>query len=109
MKIQFVDKKIRNLCEKQDVANTKLGNVCARKLRNRLSDIEAVNCVTDLVAGNPHPLKGDRVGQFAVDLHGGCRLVFKPDHDPYPIYPDGGIDWSQVINVCIVYIGNYHD
>ena len=109
MKIQFVDNKIRSLCEKQEVANKKLGEVCARKLRTRLSDIEAVNCVTDLVAGNPHPLKGDRMGQFAVDLNGGYRLVFMPDHDPYPIYLDGGIDWSQVINVCIVYIGNYHD
>ncbi|MBH2018499.1 MAG: killer suppression protein HigA [Burkholderiales bacterium] len=109
MKINFKDKKVRELCEKQAVAVKKLGPVCARKLRSRLDDLEAAAQVTDLVAGNPHPLKGDRDGQFAVDLAGGFRLVFEPDHSPVPLRPDGGIDWSQVSIVCIEYIGDYHD
>lgn len=109
MQINFKDKKVRELCEKQAVAVKKLGHVCARKLRSRLDDLEAAGQVTDLVAGNPHPLKGDRDGQFAVDLAGGFRLVFAPDHDPVPQRPQGGIDWSQVCIVCIEYIGDYHD
>lgn len=109
MEINFKDKKIRDLCEKQAVAEKKLGAACARKLRARLSDMEAASRVTDLVAGNPHPLKGDRAGQFALDLAGGWRLVFAPDHDPCPTRPDGGIDWFQVTIVCIEYIGDYHD
>lgn len=109
MEINFKDKKTRELCEKKAVAERKLGAACARKLRTRLSDLEAASRVTDLVAGNPHPLKGDRAGQFALDLAGGWRLVFSPDHDPNPIRPDGGIDWHQVTIVCIEYIGDYHD
>lgn len=97
------------LCEQQGIAEKELGKVCARKLRSRLSDLEAHGRVTDLVTGNPHPLKGNRAGQFAVDLNGGYRLVFVPDHDPCPIHSDGSIDWSQVIIVCIEYIGDYHD
>jgi proteic killer suppression protein len=31
----------------------------------------AASRVTDLMTGNPHPLKGDRLGQFALDLSGG--------------------------------------
>lgn len=109
MKINFGNKKVRNLCERQDTAKKELEVACARKLRSRLSDLEAAGCITDLVAGNPHPLKGNRTGQFALDLTGGLRLVFTPDHSPCPIRSDGGIDWSQVINVCIEYIGDYHD
>lgn len=109
MKINFKDKKLREICEKQALAEKKLGAACARKLRSRLGDLDAAERVTDLVAGNPHPLKGDRQGQFALELAGGWRLVFSPDHLPCPIRLDGGIDWSQVTIVCIEYIGDYHD
>lgn len=109
MEISFKDKKIRELCERQAVAEKKLGAACARKLRVRLSALEAASKVTELVAGNPHPLKGERMGQFALDLAGGWRLVFAPAHDPCPTHPDGAIDWFQVTIVCIEYIGDYHD
>lgn len=109
MEINFKDKKVRELCENRTVAEKKLGAVCARKLRTRLSDLEAASRVTELVAGNPHPLKGDRVGQFALDLAGGWRLVFSPHQDPCPTHPDGGIDWSKVTIIRIEFIGDYHD
>lgn len=108
MEIRFKDKRIRELCEQQTVANRKLGADCARKLRIRLSELEAARWVTDLVAGRPHPLSGDRAGQFALDLAGGFRLVFAPAQDPCPTRADGSIDWSQVAVVCVEYIGDYH-
>ncbi len=109
MKISFKDKKIRELCEKQAAAIKKFGPLCARKLRSRLDDLEAAVRVSDLVAGNPHPLKHDRLGEFALDLAGGYRLTFKSSDDPVPRYEDGGIDWTQVTIVCIEFIGDYHD
>jgi len=109
LQIRYKDKKVRDLCEKRVVAEQKLGAACAGKLRLRLSDLEAAGRVSDLVAGNPHPLKGDRAGQFAINLAGGWRLVLSPAHDPSPARPDGGVDWSQVTIVCIDYVGDYHD
>ena len=109
MEILFKDKKIQDLCEKRAIAEKKLGSVCARKLRARLADLEAAAAVTDLVAGNPHPLKGDRKGQFALNLDGGSRLVFRPAHNPCPQNTAGGIDWSRVTIICIEFIGDYHD
>lgn len=109
MEIIFGDSKLRKLCEQQAVAQKQLGQVCARKLRSRLADLTAVGSVRELVAGRPHPLKGDRSGQFAVDLEGAKRLVFKPANDPIPCNEDGSIDWSKVTHVCIVFIGDYHD
>lgn len=109
MDVRYKDKKLRELCEKRAVAEQKLGTASARKLILRLQALEAAARVSDLVAGNPHPLKGDRHGQFALDLAGGWRLVFAPDHDPCPTGEDGAIDWSEVTIICIEYIGDYHD
>lgn len=109
MKISFYDEKLCQLCEKQDVAQRKLGAVCAKKLRARLADCQAVACVSELVAGKPHPLKGDRLGQFSLSLEGGKRLVFKPTHKPVPVKDDGSVDWSKVTEICVVFIGDYHD
>jgi proteic killer suppression protein len=108
LEILFRDKKIRALCEQRTVAEKKLGTDCARKLRTRLSDLEAASRVSELTAGNPHPLKGDRIGQYALDLAGGWRLVFSPADDPCPTRPDGGVEWSLVTLVRIEYIGDYH-
>ena len=109
MKINFRDKKIRELCERSTTAVKKLGDANARKLQVRLSELESAHCVSELFNGRPHPLSGDRTGEFAVDLAGGCRLVFSPNHDSCPIKADGGIDWASVIIIRIEYIGDYHD
>lgn len=109
MEITFHNSKLKKLCEQQKEAQRKLGQNCARKLRSRLADLMAVESVTELIAGQPHPLEGDRAGEFAVNLAGGKRLVFKPENDPIPKNEDGSIDWSNVRKVCIVFIGDYHD
>lgn len=51
----------------------------------------------------------DRLGQFSLDLAGGKRLVFKPDHEPIPVDVHGNIEWAEVTSVSIVFIGDYHD
>ncbi|MEH2193525.1 MAG: killer suppression protein HigA [Nostoc sp.] len=109
MDITFADRKLQSLCQQQDLAKQKLGKNCAKKLTARLADLAAVSCVKELFAGRPHPLKGDRAGEFALDLEGAKRLVFKPDNDPIPISEDESIDWSRVTAVCIVFVGDYHD
>ncbi|MBD2663826.1 putative killer suppression protein HigA [Richelia sinica FACHB-800] len=109
MEITFANSKLQDLCEQPKLAQRKLGAKCAKKLQTQLTFISVVSCVTELEIGHPHPLKGDRAGEFAVNLEGGKRLVFKPDNDPIPLTEDGSIDWSKVIAVCIVFIGDYHD
>jgi proteic killer suppression protein len=109
MEITFGDSKLKKLCEQQTVAQKQLGTPCARKLRSRLADLLAASNVRELVAGRPHPLKGDRDGQFALDLQGGKRLVFEPAEEPIPFGEDGGIDWAKVSSICIVFVGDYHD
>ncbi|MTJ52310.1 killer suppression protein HigA [Anabaena sp. UHCC 0253] len=107
MEIIFADGKLQKLCEEQNLAERKLGAKCVKKLKARLADFAAVSCVKELITG--HPLKEDRIGEFAVNLEGGKRLVFRPNNNPIPLHEDGSIDWSQVTAICIVFIGDYHD
>lgn len=109
MEFDFTDSDLKLVCEQQKLAVKQLGAFCARKLRTRLADISATSNVQELVSGRPHPLKGDRLGEFSLDLHGGVRLVFVPDHDPIPETKDGSTNWMKVTKVLIIYIGDYHD
>lgn len=109
MQIHYRNKKICEQCEKQAVAQKELGADCAKKLKQRLAELAAAANVAELVAGRPHPLKGERQGQFALDLAGGYRLVFAPEHDPVPSRTDGSIDWAQITTISIEYIGDYHE
>lgn len=108
MDILYANTKLQKICENHRQAVKQLGAECAKRLRTRLADLEAATQVTDLVAGNPHPLTGDRAGQFALNLAGGFRLVFSAANDPIPTKPDHGIDWNAVTIVSIEYIGDYH-
>lgn len=108
MQIAFNNKKLRELCENRKKAEAELGSDCSRKLRTRLSDLEAVDNVYELTAGHPHPLEPDSSREFSLDLSDGKRLVFKPDHEPAPLNKNNTTDWAKVTAIIIVYIGDYH-
>lgn len=107
--ILFKDAGLKKLCETKKVANKKLGAKSAKKLKGRLADLRAVQSISDLVTGTPHPLRGSRAGEFALRLDGGDRLVFVSADEPVPKAADGSIDWFRVTKVRITFIGDYHD
>ncbi|NEO43004.1 MAG: killer suppression protein HigA [Moorea sp. SIO4G2] len=121
MKITIPDKKLKKLCEEPSVAQKKLGAKAAEKLKSRLADLSAAQAVTELVAGRPHPVQPNKLGKsfyqkfynfehlFALDLNGGLRLVFQADVEPLPLKADESLDWSKVNQICIVFVGDYHD
>jgi len=104
--IHFASKKLEKLCVDPREATKALGADSARKLRSRLADLQAAETVLELVAGRPHPLTGSRAGQFAVDLAGGQRLVFRAAGQETEA---GRPDWKRVTAIEIVFIGDYHD
>jgi proteic killer suppression protein len=109
MDVSFASEELAELCQSRRKAVRELGMPCARKLSSRLADMSAAAHVGELVAGHPHPLKGDRSGQFSVRLDGGKRLVFSPAVIPIPVHEDGSVDWRQVTRVRVDFIGNFHD
>ncbi len=108
MKFFFANQKIERLCRESKVATKALGALCAKKLQTRLAELTSAVNVADLLQGRPHPLKGRRAGQFALDLYGGTRLIFKPTLQPPPVKADGAIDWTQVSEVHILSAEDYH-
>lgn len=109
MNINFLNSNLRRLCEDEKHASRKLGSASAKKLRTRLRILQVASKLGEIPIGRPHPLKGKRVGQFAVDLAGGHRLVFEPFDDPLPRNVDGSVKWKELESICIVFIGDYHD
>jgi toxin HigB-1 len=106
--LSFASRKLEKLCTHSREATKVLGADVSRKLASRLADLLAAETAAELAVGRPHPLTGDRAGQFAVDLAGGVRLVFRP-RSPAPLRPDGAVAWERVSSVEIVFIGDYHD
>lgn len=109
MNVSYDDEHVEILCKHTKEAVKKLGKESAKKLQRRLNELHAATVVSELVIGRPHPLKHDRAGQFAVDLHKGTRLIFRPTHQPPPLKADGSIDWSQVAEITIIETEDYHD
>lgn len=108
MIVDYANAKLRKLCMEQVAATVALGPDSARKLRNRLSDLKAARSVTELIAGRPHPYRGEGERRFSLDLAGGTRLLFVPTLDPPPMVGEA-IDWGSVTEVTIVFLGDNHD
>lgn len=108
MQITYASKTIQRLCEEDKHQRKQLGEKRAKRLKNRLNELRAVENVSQLQLGRPHPLTGDRARQFSVDLDGPMRLLFEPAELPTPQLPSGGIDWQQVRSVRIQEIKDTH-
>ena len=106
VEIAFANKSLRQLCESERRARRSLGPRVAEKLKRRLADLRAANCVKDLVAGRPSELKGDHAGQVALDLGNKFHLVFCTNHSVVPLVNGGHVDWSRVNRVKIICIEN---
>jgi proteic killer suppression protein len=98
MEITFANNRIRKICTDDKSMYKELGPIGAKILRERLKQIKVASNLGPLRfdVGHWHELAGDRWGQLACSLDGRNRLVFEPGHDPRPLKPDGGLDWSML-------------
>jgi proteic killer suppression protein len=110
--IVFADERLRDLCNNSGALRRKYGADGEKKIRQRLDDLGAagaLDVMRTLPAARCEELKGDRKGQLSVRLHGGFRLIFTPQHDPWPRKPDGGLDWTATTAIRVLTIEDYHD
>lgn len=109
MEIEFANPRLKKLCEDRRIATRKLGADSARRLGTRLAEIQSASSVGELLAGRPHPLSGDRQGEFAVNLAGGDRLVFVSNDNPPKVTETGHVNWQEVSSVKVTFAGDYHE
>lgn len=111
MLIYYRYKQLRKICDESKEAVRKLGKDMAEKLELRLDQLRAATVLADIPICPParrHQMKGDREGQFSVDLKHPRRLFFIPAEEEIPRMEDGGIDIHQVKEIEIVEIEDPH-
>ena len=111
MKFEFLDSKLHAQCHDGRAATKAFGVASAKKLKTRLDDLDAAQSMEDMrnLPGHWEELKHDRAGQFSVRLHGGWRLIVKPQKQPPPTKPDGGLNWVAIDSLYITEVVDYHD
>ncbi|HMQ87315.1 MAG TPA: hypothetical protein PKB07_07015 [Flavilitoribacter sp.] len=111
MNVTFKNKRLETaITDPKELVKT-YGIQRAKKIKQRYQEMLASATLQDLgkiPATDLHQLTGDRTGQWAVKVTGNERLCFIITHDPVPSLPDNSVDRSQVTDVCIVFIGDYH-
>jgi len=108
VEIAFAKKSLRQLCESERRGRRLLGASVAERLKRRLADFQAAECVTDLVAGRPREIESAQPGHMAIDLGEGFQLTFASNHGQAPLADGSRIDWSRVSRVKILSIERHH-
>jgi len=112
MNIIFKSRGLEKECNQQDLLLRRHGAKRAMLIRRRLDELKAAQTL-DIMRFLPparcHELKAGRAGELSVDLDHPYRLIFKPDHNPLPTKPDGGLDWTQVTSIRILGVEDTHD
>ncbi|GAA1014900.1 hypothetical protein GCM10009556_050670 [Acrocarpospora pleiomorpha] len=107
MEVRYVDPRLRDLVASDRALRAKFGDVCARKIKIRLSALRAAETLDDIMngPGRCHPLKGDYSDCYALRLDGGMRLIFRLENSEEQDRPD------ITVGVCILVIDitDYHE
>jgi proteic killer suppression protein len=111
MRVEFIDAKLKKLCEEPAARQRAFQKAAAEKLALRLDDLQAAANMEAVrrLPGCWEELTGDRKGQFSCRLDKKLRLVIRPTRQPAPTKPDGGLDWAAVDAVTVLEVVNYHD
>lgn len=82
-----------------------------KKIQIRLSVLESAQTLDEVPKIKPvrcHQLSGNRKNQFAVDISKNYRLIFEPNHNPFPVDNQNNLDLKSVTKITILDIEDYH-
>jgi len=111
MEVSFASRKMQKACSSEKEMKLEWGAALTKKLQQRLMELKAADTLDDISRLRParcHELIGNRKGQLSLDVTHPYRLIFKPDHDPVPCKPEGGLDRAQVTKVVVLEIVDTH-
>lgn len=111
MDISFKTAKLAKIFNKEKALRQTYGDRMAKTVGNRLKVLGNAPTLSSVPTTPPdrlHPLKGQRKGQYAVDLVHPKRLVFEPANDPVPLTEDGGINTDEVTEIVVIEVVDYH-
>ena len=98
LEITYKSNRLKKVCTDFSVARKEYNLEMAEKIAQRINELIAADSIEMLIqfhVGRCHPLKGDRKGQFAMELVQPYRLVFEENG-------------SQIQLIRIIAIEDYH-
>ena len=111
MQISFRTRRLERTFNSGRNLTRQYGDRMARTIQMRLAVLKNARSLSQVPTTPPdrrHMLRGDRSGQYAVDLVHPYRLVFEPNHDPIPIGEDGGVVLNEITAITIIEVVDYH-
>jgi len=110
VRLEFRTTKLEKQCASERSRKKAFGDERGRRLGRRLSALLAASTLEDLrsAPGRLHELKGDRAGQYSIDLDGPYRLILEAVGDDETSAP-GNTAWSQITTVRIHSIEDTHE
>lgn len=102
MELAFEAKELRDICENEAEAKSRLGDSIAKTLKRRLADLDAATSPKDLLAGRLRLGKDGKT--MVIDLCEDHRIVFAANHPDDPATADGDLDWAKVRRIRILRI-----
>lgn len=90
------------MCLNDTIMKQVLGVELTAQLKSRLADLAAVDYVSELLAGKPKELDGDRLDHMSLLLADNNHLVFKSGHTKPRTLKSGKVDWSSVSRIKIL-------
>ena len=111
MEIYFRNRKLQRTFGSDRNLTRTHGRRMARLIMVRLAVLKNAPSLAQVPSTPPdrcHPLIGDRIGQYAVDLVHPFRLVFEPAHDPLPRGEDGGVELCEITAITVLGVFDYH-
>ncbi|MDO5028604.1 MAG: type II toxin-antitoxin system RelE/ParE family toxin [Bacillota bacterium] len=111
MYILYFDKKIQRLCNDYKYAKKKLPLKIADKLFQTINFIENSSSLNTLIKYKPfnfHDLKGNRLGQYAIDIgsrRDGYRLIVKFNESKEEVFKNS----IEITEIIVKEMGNHYD
>jgi len=114
MELNVSDNGLRKALEDEAVCRRRFGADMAKKIKLRLTALQAADSLADFWPPNSgpercHELQGDRTGTFSIDLKQPYRLLFKPDRKEHQKeLPDEQQRWKSITSIDIFAIEDTH-
>ncbi len=110
MKIDFKNNKIRKALSDAREMQKAFG-IMAKKVSQRMEQLTTVTTLAEMQmyqAARCHELKGERKGEWAVDISVNHRMIFEINQQPLPLNKDGSVDTKKITDIMIIETTDYH-
>ena len=110
MELSYKNKKLKKSLT-QDREIVKSFGTLAKKIKQRITELQEADNLA-VIATLPfmrlHPYKGDRKGEWSIDIFKNWRICFEIVNNPIPVLEDGGVNLAKVSSIKIISVKDPH-